>query len=76
DELETEARAFAADMLNTTPLGLRLTKEALGHAIDANSMEAVIAMEDRNQILCTRGEDFSEGIKAFFEKRAPRYGGR
>ena len=75
DELEVEARSFAADMLNATPLGLRLTKEALGHAIDANSMEAVIAMEDRNQILCTRGEDFSEGIKAFFEKRKPRYAG-
>ena len=63
-------------MLHATPLGLRLTKEALGHAIDANSMEAVIAMEDRNQILCTRGEDFNEGIKAFFEKRPPSYAGR
>ena len=72
-ELEVEARPFAADMLNATPLGLRLTKEALGHAIDANSMEAVIAMEDRNQILCTRDENFVEGIRAFFEKRPPKY---
>ena len=76
EDIEAEARSFAADMLHATPLGLRLTKEALGHAIDANSMEAVIAMEDRNQILCTRGEDFNEGIKAFFEKRAPSYAGR
>ena len=76
DAIEAEARSFAADMLHATPLGLRLTKEALGHAIDANSMEAVIAMEDRNQILCTRGEDFNEGIKAFFEKRPPSYAGR
>ena len=74
EELDAEARGFIKDMLNATPLGLRLTKEALGHAIDAGSMEAVIAMEDRNQILCTRGEDFSEGINAFLEKRAPRYG--
>lgn len=74
-ELEVEARAFAADMLNATPLGLRLTKEALGHAIDSGSMEAVIAMEDRNQILCTRDEDFTEGINAFLEKRPPRYSG-
>ena len=76
EAIEAEARAFAADMLHATPLGLRLTKEALGHAIDANSMEAVIAMEDRNQILCTRGEDFNEGIRAFFEKRPPSYAGR
>lgn len=76
EELLVEARAFAADMLNATPLGLRLTKESLGHAIDAGSMEAVVAMEDRNQILCTQGEDFEEGIAAFLEKRPPRYAGR
>ena len=35
EEIEAEARSFAADMLHATPLGLRLTKEALGHAIDA-----------------------------------------
>jgi enoyl-CoA hydratase len=73
-QLEAEARALATDMLAATPLGLRLTKEALGHAIDAGSLEAVIALEDRNQVLCTQGEDFEEGIAAFLEKRPPRYG--
>lgn len=72
-ELQVEAQALADDMLHATPLGLRLTKEALGHAIDGNSMEAVMAMEDRNQILCTRGDDFREGMTAFLEKRAPVY---
>jgi len=71
--MHAEAQALAADMLRATPLGLELTKEALGHAIDAGSMEAVIAMEDRNQILCTQGEDFAEGVAAFLEKREPRY---
>jgi len=76
ESLETEALAMAADMLRATPLGLRLTKDALGHAIDAASLEAVIALEDRNQVLCTQGEDFAEGIAAFLEKRLPRYQGR
>ncbi len=76
ETLEAEARALLADMLATTPLGLRLTKEALNHAIDAPSLEAAIAMEDRNQILCVQGPDFAEGIAAFLEKRPPRYGGR
>lgn len=76
EEMEAEARSFAADMLATTPLGLRLTKDAMNLAIDAPSLDAVIAIEDRNQILCTRGEDFTEGINAFLEKRAPRYSGR
>jgi enoyl-CoA hydratase/carnithine racemase len=31
-------------------------------------------MEDRNQVLCTRGGDFQEGIRAFLEKRKPVYG--
>jgi len=72
-ELESEGRAYLKDMLHATPLGLRLTKEALNHAIDAQSLEAAIAMEDRNQILCVQGEDFGEGVRAFLEKREPRY---
>ena len=72
-ELEGEARAVVKDMLHATPLGLRLTKEALNHAIDAQSLEAAIAMEDRNQILCAQGEDFREGVSAFLEKREPKY---
>ncbi|MGE0830729.1 MAG: enoyl-CoA hydratase/isomerase family protein [Hyphomonadaceae bacterium] len=73
DQLAAEAQGFVADMLHATPLGLRLTKEALNHAVDCNGLEAAIAMEDRNQILCSRDENFQEGVKAFLEKRPPQY---
>jgi enoyl-CoA hydratase len=73
EKLDEEGREMVKDMLHATPLGLRLTKEALNHAIDAQSLEAAIAMEDRNQILCAQGEDFREGISAFLEKREPNY---
>jgi enoyl-CoA hydratase/carnithine racemase len=73
EELEAEGRAFARDMLGASPLGLRLTKEALNHAIDAQSLEAVVAMEDRNQVLCARDPNFKEGVAAFLEKRTPNY---
>jgi enoyl-CoA hydratase len=76
DALDAEADAFVSDMLLTTPLGLRLTKEALNIAIDANGLEAFIAMEDRNQILCAQSDDFREGVTAFLEKRKPNYGKR
>ncbi|HTW35894.1 MAG TPA: enoyl-CoA hydratase/isomerase family protein [Rhizomicrobium sp.] len=72
-QLDGEARAFITDMLATTPLGLRLTKEALNVAIDAGGLEAVIAMEDRNQILASQSGDFTEGVAAFLQKRKPNY---
>jgi enoyl-CoA hydratase len=72
-ELESAARTLADEMLRNTPLGLRLTKECLNMSLDAGSLEAVVAMEDRNQILCAQSDDFREGVKAFVEKRPPRY---
>ncbi|GAP37924.1 enoyl-CoA hydratase/isomerase family protein [Piscinibacter sakaiensis] len=76
DELRVEAESMVADMLLASPLGLRLTKDALGLSLDAGSMETVIAMEDRNQVLCAVTEDFREAKAAFVEKRAPRYRNR
>ena len=58
-------------MLTTSPLGLRLTKECLNMSVDAGSLEAAIAMEDRNQILTAQTNDFREGISAFLQKRKP-----
>jgi len=73
EALEDEARALADEMLATSPLGLRLSKECLNASLDAGSLEQVIAMEDRNQILCAQGPDVAEGMRAFLEKRRPRW---
>ena len=72
-DLSSAAQALADDMLRNSPLGLRLTKECLNASLDAGSLEQVIAMEDRNQILCTRSDDFREGVVAFLQKRAPQF---
>lgn len=72
-DLDTAARDLAADMLRNSPLGLRLTKECLKHSLDAGSLEQVIAMEDRNQILAAQSADFREGVVAFLQKRTPSY---
>jgi enoyl-CoA hydratase/carnithine racemase len=76
DQLEAAAELYVAEMLSTSPLGLRLTKEGLNLAIDAPSLEAAMAIENRNQTLCARSEDFAEGRLAFLEKRLPVYTGR
>jgi hypothetical protein len=38
-------------------MGLQLTKDALNFAIDAPSMDAAMAMEDRQQILLSTAND-------------------
>jgi len=72
-ELEAAGRAMAEDMLKTSPMGLRLTKEGLRLNLDAPSLEAAVALEDRGQILCASAGFFKEGIDAFLEQRAANY---
>lgn len=77
EEAVPYAVRFAADFLLTrSPLGLRLTKEALNYNMDAGSMEAAVKLEDRNQTLTAQTDDAMEGVVAFFEKRRPKYGAR
>ncbi|MEM7541567.1 MAG: enoyl-CoA hydratase/isomerase family protein [Pseudomonadota bacterium] len=73
DALDDAGRAMANDMLSTSPLGLRFTKEGLQLAIDAPSLDAAVALEDRGQILCASAGFFEEGISAFLEKRTANY---
>ena len=75
-ELDAAAGKLAREMAETSPLGLRLTKECLAANVDAGSLEQAVALEDRNQTLCVQAGYLEEGARAFLEKRAPRYAGR
>jgi enoyl-CoA hydratase/carnithine racemase len=75
-DLADAAGSYIDEMLTTSPMGLRLTKEGLNLAVDAPGLEAAMAIENRNQILCSRTNDAREGMQAFLEKRAPLYTGR
>jgi enoyl-CoA hydratase/carnithine racemase len=77
EEVVPHAVEFAAEyMLTRSPMGLRLTKEALNYNMDAGGAEAAIKFEDRNQVLSGQTDDALEGVMAFFEKRRPKYGSR
>jgi len=76
DRLAEAARPYLDAMLATSPMGLRLTKEGLDLAIDAPSLEAAMAVENRNQLLCAQTQDAKEGMRAFLEKRRPVFTGR
>ena len=72
-DLEKAAETYINEMLATSPMGLRLTKEGLNMAIDAAGLEAAMALENRNQLMCSKTEDAKEGMRAFIEKRSPKY---
>lgn len=72
EQLDALAEAMATDMLRMAPLALRLTKDGLNNSQDSGGLDAAIAVEDRNQVLCI-GPYLKEGAAAFLEKRAPNY---
>lgn len=73
DQLEAAAQPWVDDLLNASPMGLRMTKEGLNMAIDAGSLEAAMAIENRNQLMTAGSKNFAEGMRAFIEKRKPEY---
>lgn len=76
EDLLDKALALAGEMLLTSPMGLRLTKDALNLNIDAASMEHAFGLEDRQQILLSQTADSVEARDAFMEKRAPNWADR
>lgn len=73
DQLLEAGLALANEMLATAPMGLRLTKDALNLAVDAPSLEAAMAVEDRQQVMMTTTNDHREAVAAFLEKRRPQF---
>ena len=64
---------LAESMLHKSPLGLRMTKQALNLSLDSPSLETILQLENRAQMLCSASDDIMEGIQSFFEKREPKY---
>ncbi|MBU7588356.1 MAG: enoyl-CoA hydratase/isomerase family protein [Sphingopyxis terrae] len=73
DELLDRGLALAEEMLATSPWGLRLSKQALNLNIDAQSLDAAMAIEDRQQVILSATEDHKEALAAFLDKRPPAY---
>ncbi len=73
EELENAAIALAEEMLQNSPFGLRMTKEAYNLNVDAPSLESAINIENRNQSLLACTQDHREGGSAMFEKRKAVY---
>lgn len=64
---------LAETLLSKSPLGLRMTKQALNISLDSPSLETISELENRAQALCIVSKDMLEGLNAFKEKRNPNF---
>ncbi len=75
EELAAQAHALAERLAAAPPLAVRAIKQLLFGA-DRAELERALEFEVKTQMQCFLSEDCGEGIRAFFEKRAPRFQGR
>jgi enoyl-CoA hydratase/carnithine racemase len=73
DQLLDRTLETARMIIGNSPVGMALTKHVLQTNVDAPSLEAALALENRNQVLATRTDDMVEALTAFREKRSPTY---
>lgn len=63
------AKAIANEIASRSVLGVRLTKELLNASLGGASLDQMIEMENRSQILCVLSGSFGEASEAFRDRR-------
>jgi len=70
DELETEARRWAEELAQKSPLAVQIAKSAFYHSEDMAYEKQFALMNEAFARLCSTA-DAKEGVQAFFDKRRP-----
>jgi enoyl-CoA hydratase len=73
EDLPATAVATASTMAGYSGYGLAMTKEVLWANLETPSLEAAIALEDRNQLMLGFTENLPEAMRAFAQGRPPVY---
>ena len=75
DRLEAETQKFARALAQKAPLALALAKKAV-YQSEGRDLSGMLDLELDHQLRCFSSEDSTEGLKAFLEKRQPRFSGK
>lgn len=75
DSLLDRAMEIAGQIRANSPMAMALTKQVIQANIGASSVEAALALENRNQVLASRTADMREALWAFRERRLPKFVG-
>ncbi len=73
--LQDEARELAKKLAAGPTAALGRIKQMMNQTF-SNDLETQLALEHRCQIESGKGDDFKEGVNAFFEKRSPAFTGK
>jgi enoyl-CoA hydratase/carnithine racemase len=74
-DLTAETRALAAEICANAPLAVQATKRMMRLSLD-ETFEANVHHVFLQLLPLFRSQDFTEGVKAFLEKRTPQFEGR
>ena len=70
-----EAQRLAAEIAERAPIAVRLAREAVRYGVETTVRDG-LEIERRNFYLLFDTEDQKEGMRAFIEKRPPKYKGK